>query len=72
MRCGFNFYSPDASISPPFWYCDENKHATFVFRDIKPENFVFSSSDDDATLRLADFGLSAAITTPDEVLTKVS
>mmetsp|Transcript_3994 Transcript_3994/g.11969 ORF Transcript_3994/g.11969 Transcript_3994/m.11969 type:complete len:760 (-) Transcript_3994:940-3219(-) len=29
-----------------------------VHRDVKPENFVFSTDDDDATLTLTDFGIS--------------
>jgi calcium/calmodulin-dependent protein kinase I len=33
----------------------------FVFRDIKPENLILMSDDDDACLKIADFGLAAKL-----------
>lgn len=40
-------------------------------RDIKPENFVFSSMGEDAVLKLTDFGLAAPIKSHEDVLAKV-
>lgn len=39
-----------------------------VHRDLKPENFLLQSSADDAPLKLTDFGLSAVLSKPDELL----
>ncbi len=33
----------------------------FVHRDLKPENIIFSSKEDDAIVKVIDFGLSVQI-----------
>ena len=38
-------------------------------RDIKPDNFLFVSSDGEAHLKLADFGLSTEVSGPDHIIT---
>ena len=40
-----------------------------VHRDLKPENFLMADASPDAAIKITDFGLSAAIATPDTVLT---
>ena len=45
-------------------YCHDHR---VIHRDLKPENLLYSSPDDDAVLKLADFGL-AHICKPHEVL----
>jgi serine/threonine protein kinase len=37
-----------------------------VYRDLKPENILMSSNEDDADLKLVDFGLSKKIIAPNE------
>jgi serine/threonine protein kinase len=40
-----------------------------VHRDLKPENLILSTSGDDATLQIADFGLASFLPdNPDELL----
>jgi calcium-dependent protein kinase len=39
-----------------------------VCRDLKPENFLLETAAPDAVLKLTDFGLSALLSSPDEVL----
>ncbi len=38
-------------------------------RDIKPDNFLFVSTDGEAHLKLADFGLSTEVSGPDDIIT---
>ena len=40
-----------------------------VHRDLKPENFLLADSSEDAQIKITDFGLSAAVASPDAVLT---
>jgi calcium-dependent protein kinase len=42
-------------ILKALWYCHNNK---ICHRDLKPENFMFSNKEENATLKLIDFGLS--------------
>ena len=37
---------------------DARLHAGFCCRDLKPENFLLSTKDDNAPLKATDFGLS--------------
>ena len=39
-----------------------------VHRDLKPENFLFADNTPDATVKLCDFGLSAILKSPAELL----
>lgn len=42
-----------------------------VNSDLKPENFIFASTDPAAEVKLTDFGLSTHIASPDSIITDV-
>lgn len=47
-------------------HCHENG---VVHRDLKPDNFLFASTEGRTHLKIADFGLSTIIDTPDQIIT---
>lgn len=49
-------------------HCHENG---VVHRDLKPDNFLFASTEGRTHLKIADFGLSTIIDTPDQIITDV-
>ena len=42
-----------------------------VHRDLKPDNFLFASTEGRTHLKISDFGLSTIIDTPDQIITDV-
>ncbi len=57
-----------ASILDAIAYCHERQ---IVHRDLKPENFLFVSEDENAPIKIIDFGLSRHDTTDGVMRTKV-
>ena len=49
-------------------HCHENG---VVHRDLKPDNFLFASTEGRTHLKIADFGLSTIIDSPDQIITDV-
>ena len=66
IKGNFESSPPSVSLHVLPWHCRSYLHSKkIVHRDLKPENILYASPDDDAPIKIADFGLARLVSSTD-------